>query len=146
MLKICLLSIAISIASLTYSQNLPVKYAELTKKADSLFNLKQYTPAISYYNSAFESNAGQGTVKHRYNLACCWASVKNTDSAFFQLNRIASKGKFYNYYQLSSEPLFAALKKDSRWDILIELVKKNSNEIEEKLNEKISKEQAAPQQ
>ena len=132
--KIFVVLISFFFSTLSHAQNLPKNYSELANRADSLFTKKQYNLAVTFYNNAFNSNFGQGTVRHRYNAACCWASLNVPDSAFFQLNRIASKGKYYDYYQLSNDPFFAKLKTDQRWESLIALVKKNSEETEDMLN------------
>lgn len=99
-------------------------YLKSIAKADSLYKLKDYANAATLYNATFNLN-NRGKVIDRYNAAICWALAAKPDSAFYQLNRIATLGNFGNYDMLLSNPGFASLKNDKRWDPLAKRVKEN---------------------
>lgn len=115
------------------SQNLSKDYVYNIKKAYSLFKSKNYTDAAVQYTVAFVSFNNQGQIIDRYYAASCWALINNSDSAFYQLNRIVFKGKFVFYDQLKNDSNFKILNSDKRWAVLLEGVKKNIYEINDKL-------------
>jgi hypothetical protein len=71
--------------------------------------------------------------------------LRQPDSAFAQLYRLAGKGRYYNYLQITTEKDFLPLQKDPRWTAIITLVKKNNADNEERLNRQLQ-EQQSPQQ
>jgi hypothetical protein len=115
-------------------------YFDLTEKADLLFKKENFTQAVEFYAQAFALNNDQGQVKHRYKAACCYAKLNKIDSAFFQLNRIAGAGKYYNYYEIESEKYLETLHHDKRWAVLIQHIKSNAEKISNDLNSTIKKE------
>ncbi len=106
-------------------------YIEYTRIADSLFIGKEYPKAVKLYSAAFEAKGGQGKVKDRYKAASCWAILNNIDSAFWQLNRIAFRGRYLNVEEISKDSSFATLHNDKRWAAIIEQIKKNKTDFEE---------------
>jgi hypothetical protein len=66
----------------------------------------------------------------RYNAACSWALAGNSDSAFYQLNRMVDLMDFVDYPKISSDEDFIPLYQDQRWGLLLEKVKKNKQEKE----------------
>jgi hypothetical protein len=110
------------------------EYLRLTKLADSLLEVKNYKEAAVMYSSAFAANKDMAAVKHRYFAACALAESGETDSAFVQLQRIAIKGKYYNYPQISQEAHFKTLYSDKRWAPLLTIIEKNMLEEQERLN------------
>jgi hypothetical protein len=115
-------------------------YNRLTAEGDNYFLEKNYEKALNDYVLAFKVTGDQGKVRHRYNAACCYAVLNKTELAFNELYRISTKAKYYNYHELESEKRFELLKADPRWAKLVEIVKKNADAIEEKLNLEIKQE------
>jgi hypothetical protein len=136
MLKIPTLFLFAFIAIKGAAQGTPT-YLALTAKADSLLEKKKYQDAAHTYLSAFSSNNGMAQVKHRYFLACAYAELGKADSAFIQLERIVSKGNYYNYPQITEETHFKKLYADSRWQPLLARIEARMKEEQEKLNKDI---------
>lgn len=107
-------------------------YKKITALADSNFNKKQYNAAIGLYTTAFKKNNDLGLVKHRYNLACCYAMTSNADSAFIQLFRIAEKGKYFNYAEIEADLCFKALHTSNKWKSLMAIIQKNAQQLIDK--------------
>jgi hypothetical protein len=78
-----------------------------------------------------------GIVKDRYNAACSWALANYPDSAFFQLNRISSKGNYMNYNAIISDSDLNSLHNDNRWEPILDAIKKNKKNAESNLNQAI---------
>ena len=121
----------ISIAG--YSQT-PAAYTGWVKKAEYFNAAMQYREAAEAYTLAFASMDGKGSVTDRYNAACSWSLAGNKDSAFFQLNKIATKGNYADYNHLLEDPDLESLHTDGRWKDLCELVKQNKDKAEANLN------------
>lgn len=124
-----LFSFFIFLVSTSFGQDTQKEYALLTKKADSLFILPKYKEAVHLYLSAFDINGGLGKVGHRYKAASCWALLKNSDSAFGQLDKIANKGNFSNYEMIINDSNFNSLHSNPRWQLLIARIKENKNKL-----------------
>jgi hypothetical protein len=129
-MRICFtICVLLSLSSLCAQQD-EGAYLKSIAKADSLFNLKEYSNAATLYNSIFNVR-NSGRVIDRYNAAICWALSANPDSAFYQLNRIATLGNFGNHEMLLSNSSFESLKNDKRWNPLIKRVKENGIRLSE---------------
>ncbi len=123
------------IFGLKYTANAQGKeYFDLTKKADSLYRIKDYKNSASTYSKAFASNNWKGFPADRYNAACSWSLIGNADSAFFNLNRIANKSNYKEYNHIINDDDLISLHKDARWLPLIEKVKQNQEKSEASLN------------
>lgn len=109
----------------SFGQNIPQKYYDLIKKADSLYNAKEYKSSAFTYSSAFKENGWKGRSEDRYNVARSWALANYPDSAFFQLNRIATKGNYSEYTKVLEDNDFNSLHKDKRWISLLDILKQN---------------------
>jgi len=112
-------------------------YNELSTRADGFFKEKKYSSAVSLYHAAFTINNDLGKVKHRYNAACCYSMLDNTAAAFTELFKLAKKGKYYNYLEISTEDRFDRLQSDSQWKELLSIVRENAETMKEKLNSEI---------
>ena len=112
----------------------PDEYFVLVKKADSLHRVKDYKNAAFTYSSAFKTFGWTGYVNDRYNASCCWAIMGVIDSAFFNLERIASRANYSDYKRLISESSFIFLHNDYRWKQLLQVVKANKERGWEGLN------------
>lgn len=134
MKKAPLIFVFILIATFTFGQSIPKEYFDLVKKAETHYNLKEYKNSADKYSEAFQANAWKGLPDDRYNAACSWALAKIPDSAFFQLNRIATKGNYSNYKHITTDTDLNSLHKDSRWKSLLEKIKINEEKEAAKLN------------
>lgn len=105
------------------------QYRKFTTKADSLYNAKDYKNSGHAYSSAFKYASSSND---RYNAACSWALAGYPDSAFFQLNLIASN--YHDYNHISTDSDLNSLHNDERWIPLIEIIKHSKEKSEEKRN------------
>ena len=132
MKKIIFLSVCFISTQVTFGQN--TEYFSLVKKADSLYTAKDFKTSALTYSAAFKSNGWVGISDDRYNAACSWALANNSDSSFFQLNRIATKANYINYEHIITDPDLNSLHNDNRWKPLLDLIKRNKEKAEANLN------------
>ncbi len=104
---------------------LATKYNEQISKAETFYNAKKYQESADAYTAAFGVLGGQGYMKDRYNAARSWSLVKNKDSAFFCLERIADKVYFDDVDKTMKEEDFTYLHNDARWEPLLATIKQN---------------------
>lgn len=121
-------------ANLAFGQNMPQEYFDLVKKANSLYNAKDFKNSANKYSDAFKSNGWKGLSNDRYNAACSWALAAVPDSAFYHLDRIATKANYTNYGHITTDPDLNSLHNDNRWKPLIEKIKQNKDKAEANLN------------
>ncbi len=121
-----LLALLISTTSLIAQKN-HQKYDVLIRKADSLYQVKDYKNSALAFSDAFSAPDAKITMNHRYNAACSYALANNADSAFFYLNYITTLMNYTNYGHIKSDPDLTSLYTDSRWEPLIEIVKANKD-------------------
>ena len=110
------------------------EYSRLIKKADSLYTIKDYKNSAHTYSEAFKSIGWKGYPDDRYNAACSWAMANVPDSAFFNLERIATKLAYNNYSHITNDKDLLELHSDKRWNPLIELIKQNKEKLEANYN------------
>lgn len=127
----CLLSILF--VNVLVAQVSP-RYAVYVSKADSLYRVKKYKESAELYSEAFRSNNWKAYENDRYNAACCWALCENSDSAFYQLNYVATVSEYGNYRHITTDADLNSLHADKRWPSLLELVKKNKEKAEANLD------------
>src|SRR5258706_13060513 len=120
------------IATSSFAQR--AEYIALVKKADSLYKARDFKMSAQAYSSAFKINGWKGRSDDRYNAACSWALAHDADSAFFQLNRIATKGNYTNYGHINEDADLNSLHHDKRWQPLLEIIKQNKEKAEANLN------------
>ena len=132
MKKIIFLSVCFISTQVTFGQN--AEYFSLVKKADSLYTAKDFKTSALTYSAAFKANGWVGISDDRYNAACSWALANNSDSSFFQLNRIATKANYINYEHIITDPDLNSLHNDNRWKPLLDLIKRNKEKAEANLN------------
>jgi pimeloyl-ACP methyl ester carboxylesterase len=121
-----LLTLLISAISLLAQKN-HQKYDDLIRKADSLYQVKDYKNSALTFSRAFQANDWKATSKEHYNAACSWALANVPDSAFYHLNYVATKMNYTDYGHIKGDPDFKSLYHDKRWQPLIELVKTNKD-------------------
>ena len=120
-LVLCLLICA---SSLTGQTNAP-NYESLILKADSLYQVKDFANSAFAFSDAFKAADAKIKINHRYNAACSWALANYTDSAFYNLNYIASWMNYTSYGTVKADPDLLSLHNDNRWNPLLEKVLAN---------------------
>ena len=103
------------------------KFDVIIKKADSLYQTKDYKNSAQAFSAAFHSPDAKTTMNQRYNAACSYALADNPDSAFYYLNYVTTLMNYTNYGYVISDPDLQSLYPDSRWKPLIEQVKANKD-------------------
>jgi hypothetical protein len=116
------------------------KYKLNTSTAESLYHKGDYLNAAKTFSKAFEFMGWKGLVNDRYNAACCWALAGIPDSSFYQLDKIATNAHYSDLYQLKNEKDLRSLHADSRWAILLNMVEKNKEKLEERFNKPLVRE------
>ena len=134
MKKGIIISLLVITTLTTFGQNIPQEYFDLVKNAYSLYNSKDYKNSAETYTKAFKSNGWKGLSNDRYNAACSWALASVPDSAFFQLNRIATLMNYTNLGHISTDSDLFSLHDDNRWKPLLEKIKQNKDKVEAKWN------------
>jgi hypothetical protein len=137
MKNLILLFICTLLVQLSFGQNNSNEYSKFIKKANSLYKEKNYKESALAYSNAFKSNSWQGKPNDRYNAACSWALAKISDSSFYHLNGLASKGNYMNYEHITTDTDLISLHNDKRWKPLLEIVKKNKEKAESNLNKSL---------
>ncbi|MCW3081497.1 DUF6624 domain-containing protein [Segetibacter sp.] len=125
-------------ATLLFGQSNFDEYGKFAKKADSLYQLKDYKNAATTFSQAFKSIGWKGSQKDRYNAACSWALAGVADSAFFQLDNIVQKQHYTDYAHITSEPNLNSLHQDKRWKPLVGRIKQNKYRAEVNLNKPLA--------
>lgn len=110
------------------------EYGALIQKAESFYAAKDYKNSAFTYSSAFRVNGWKAMQLDRYNAACSWAMAGYPDSAFFNLERIATLMNYQNYGHVSADGDLDVLHKDKRWEPFLEKVKENKEKAEANLN------------
>ncbi len=118
---IVLVASAVSLAA----QNIPQKYSALIRKADSLYNAKEFKNSAFAFSDAFKAKDANIASNHRYNAACSWALANYPDSAFHNLNYLATQMNYSNYGHIKSDPDLKSLYADPRWNVLLTTVQTN---------------------
>lgn len=103
------------------------KYDAIIRKADSLYQVKDYKNSALAFSNAFNSSNSKITINHRYNAACSYALGNNADSAFFNLNYIATQMNYNKYGHIKTDPDLKLLHTDRRWEPLIGTIKANKD-------------------
>jgi hypothetical protein len=113
------------------------EYPDWIQKANSFYEAKQYQQSADAFTKAFASNGGKGLPDDRYNAACAWALAGNKDSAFFMLNRIATRSNYSDLSHLQIDEDLTSLHTDKRWDDLCAIVKQNKDRAEAGLDKNL---------
>ncbi len=137
MKKALLVILLVLNSTITSAQSFPQEYYKLIKKADSLYNAKDYENSGFKYSEAFKTNRWQGLTNDRYQAACSWAMASVADSAFLQLTKIAIEANYASYGQIITDPNLNSLHTDKRWNPLLEKIKQNKDKSEANLNKPI---------
>ena len=79
-----LLTLLISATSLLAQENHQM-YDDLIRKADSLYQVKDYKNPALTFSRAFKANDWKAPSREHYNAACSWALANVPDSAFYHV-------------------------------------------------------------
>ena len=118
----------------TLAQTPSPVYTKLVKEAFSLYEAKEYKKSAFTYSAAIKANGGLANMDDRYNAACSWALAGYPDSAFYNLNRIATRAQYANYGHITTDKDLTLLHTDERWQPLLALIQQNKDKEEEKYN------------
>jgi hypothetical protein len=110
--------------SLFCQTNTP-QYEILIRKADSLYQEKKFEESAFAFSDAFKSADARIPTNHRYNAACSWALANYPDSAFSNLNYIATFMGYTNFGHVKSDPDLISLHNDKRWKPLLDEIQAN---------------------
>jgi pimeloyl-ACP methyl ester carboxylesterase len=110
--------------SLFCQTNTP-QYDILIRKADSLYQEKEFEKSAFAFSDAFKSADARIPTNHRYNAACSWALANYPDSAFSNLNYIATFMGYTNFGHVKSDPDLISLYNDNRWKPLLDGIQAN---------------------
>ncbi len=127
-------SVLLFSTTLIFGQKSISKYDVLIKKADSLYQVKDYKNSALAFSDAFNAPDSKIAMNHRYNAACSYALANFADSAFANLNLIATFMNYSRYSHIKSDPDLKSLYTDSRWKPLVESVKNNKDKAYAKLD------------
>ena len=109
-------------------------YTQYAREADSLYDVKDYLKSAQKFSDAFKTNGWKGLSTDRYNAACSWALAGVPDSAFFQLDRIATKSNYTNIGHITQDTELNSLHDDKRWQPLLAIIKENKYNEEANLD------------
>ena len=101
-------------ASLSFSQT----PADLYKKGDSLFEIKDYKNSALAYAEGIRVEGKNATNDKYWDAASLWALANYMDSAFAYLNTLANTKElnFSDFVTIMNDiPYYVSLKKDPRW-------------------------------
>ena len=132
-IRFYLCAIILFASGASYAQT-RVAYDGYVKKANDFFGARQYAQSAEAFSQAFAAIGGKGYPEDRYNAACAWAHTGNKDSAFFELNKIATKVNYSDYSHIIADSNLINLHSDKRWKPLCALVKRNKEKLEAHYN------------
>lgn len=121
-------------SSFLFGQRVSQNYSDLVRKADSLYQAKDYKNSAFTFSRAFKANGRNATSKEHYNAACSWALANVPDSAFYHLNYVATKMNYTDYGHIKGDPDLKLLYNDERWESLLAKVKANKDEAYRKID------------
>jgi len=138
-MKIIILPLVLLFASvIVFAQDMSI-YKENVKKAEELYNSKQFLESAQAYSSAFESIDWKAYPIDRYNAACSWSLANKMDSSFNHLFRLANNSNYRNLYHLLADKDLKNLHQDKRWNEVVILVTTNKEKAEANLNKPLVK-------
>ncbi|SEK35264.1 DUF6624 domain-containing protein [Parapedobacter koreensis] len=120
----------------------PVKaqdlYTSKISEAQPYIQAKDYIKAAQFYSEAFSSNHNLGRPDHRYEAARLWALGDETDSAFYQLDRVVKAG-YRDYLTIRLDTAFDSLHNTIRWNNILDSIRANGLKTEEARFKNINK-------
>ncbi len=130
--------IGILVTNFIIGQNMQ-DYNAFVAKADSLYNVEEYSQSSLEFEKAFDASEGKAFPHDRYNAACSFALSGNSEKAFYHLIYLAEHKlvKYKDYNHITTDTDLNSLHNDERWNKLIELVKANKEEAEKNLDKSL---------
>ncbi len=107
---------------------------DLLAKAYDQYRRGDYEDSAALYSRAFKANGGNATVIDRYYAACSWTLSGQPDSAFFNLNYMATLMNYTDDSRITSNTDLYSLRKDQRWEPLLAAIRQNREKAEARLN------------
>ena len=101
---------------------------QLYRKADSLYNLKDFKNAAILYNDGIELQGSTAAFNRYISAASSWTLANSPDSAFYLLDILSKNDKLTqsDYKNIESAKELAALQSDKRWKPLLVAVQKKA--------------------
>ena len=101
---------------------------QLYRKADSLYNLKDFKNAAILYNDGIELQGSAAAFNRYISAASSWTLANSPDSAFYLLDILSKNDKLTqsDYKNIESAKELAALQSDKRWKPLLVAVQKKA--------------------
>lgn len=127
MKKTILLLIFLITATSLLAQRKSQSFDSYIRKADSLYRAGDFKNSAFAFSEAFKVPDANITKNQRYNAACSYALANNPDSAFLQLNQLATHMNYTNYGHITTDPDLKSLYADNRWKDLMQIVKTNKD-------------------
>ena len=122
-------TILILLCSLTAFVSVAQNVNQAYRKADSLFNLKDFKNAAVAYNEGINSQGTNAGFNRYLSAASSWTLANLPDSAFYLLDIVSKNDKLIqsDYKNLETAKDLAALKSDKRWKPLLAAVQKQAD-------------------
>ncbi len=117
------------------AQNNVSAYADAIKKAETLYDSKDFKNSGLAYSKAFSAHK-KANESDRYNAACSWSLAKVADSSFVQLQKIGKEG-YANYDHVIQDTDLDNLHSDKRWKPWLDQVKSNQEKALAKIDHKL---------
>jgi len=101
---------------------------QLYRKADSLYNLKDFKNAAILYNNGIEIQGSSAAFNRYLSAASSWTMANSPDSAFYVLDVLSKNDKLTqsDYKNIESTKELAALQSDKRWKPLLTTIQKKA--------------------
>ena len=107
------------------------QYFKGSKKATAFYKSKEYLKADVLFDSLY-NNFNKLLSIDKYNAACCWSLVGNSDKAFLYLNSYAKDDKELNILDLLNDSDLVFLHSDPRWKMFASLMQSNIDSAKKK--------------
>jgi len=133
-----LISIAFQLTVLAQADDM-TQYRYWIKKADSLYQQKNYLLSAETYAMGFATINRKAYPGHRYNAACSYALAGVKDSALYHLGRIVDNEKtidyaYSTYDHIQKDSDLISLHKDKRWNELLLKIEAYKQEFEKNMD------------
>lgn len=140
------------------------QYFQRIDRASALYTNKNYLASGLAYDSAFGRKSGKdgagtagktaagkaisgngeigmgtaGRTNDLYDAACSWAMAGNADKAFFYLDLAVVRDKWSALAHTQTDTDLSSLHPDKRWQPLLDLIKRNKNKKEARVNKELA--------
>lgn len=111
------------------AQDKPQTYSALISKGWKLCLNKKFEASAALYEQAFKIRK-QVPLRDRYNAACIYSLANNADAAYKHLFIAVNELKWYDTNHLKNDADLLNIRKDKRWQQLIDLMQSTKQAIE----------------